>query len=230
MTKRILLSWVLALATLCVAHAQTQTVRGVVSDKASKQPIVGATVVVSSVEGQTLGAATDVNGFFEITGVPLGRQTFLASSVGYTSFTTEGIIVSSTKSVYLEIQLVEGELNLDEVVIRASNNVNKPINELAVVSTRSFSADETDRIAASVNDPGRMAMAYPGVAQGSDDHENDIIVRGNSSFGVLWRLEGIDIPNPNHFARPGTSGGGITVFSAQLLSRSDFSTGAIYTF
>jgi hypothetical protein len=80
---------------------------------------------------------------------------------------------------------------------------------------------------AGVNDLGRMAISYPGVTRGGDDTENDIIIRGNSSFGMLWRLEGIDIPNPNHFARPGTSGGGITVFSAQLLSRSDFSTGGM---
>lgn len=97
---------------------------------------------------------------------------------------------------------------------------------MSVVSTRSFSAEETERYAASANDPGRMALTYPGVQQGGDDSENDIIIRGNSSFGMLWRLEGIDIPNPNHFARAGTSGGGITVFSAKLLANSDFSTGA----
>ncbi|MEN0050278.1 MAG: carboxypeptidase-like regulatory domain-containing protein, partial [Bacteroidota bacterium] len=207
--------------------AQTQSIRGTITDKVTKVPIVGATVVVSSLEEATLGTSTDEKGFFEIQNVPVGRQTIQCSYIGYETTETEGIIVSSTKAVDLEIEMIEGSVSMQDVIVSASRNVNAPINELSVVSTRSFSADETDRIAASVNDPGRMALTYPGVSQSSDDNQNDIIIRGNSAFGMLWRLEGIDIPNPNHFARPGTSGGGITVFSAQLLSRSDFSTGGM---
>jgi hypothetical protein len=210
------------------AISQTQTIRGNIKDKVTQQPIVGATVVVSSVKNEgILATSTDMLGNFEIKNIPLGRQTIRCTFIGYQNYESEGFIVSSTKEVFLEVEMIEGGIEIGEVVVSASNNVNAPMNELSVVSTRSFSADETDRIAASVNDPGRMAMAYPGVAQGSDDTENDIIIRGNSSFGMLWRLEGIDIPNPNHFARPGTSGGGMTVFSAQLMSRSDFSTGGM---
>jgi len=217
-------------ALLCLPFfilAQTQTVRGTITDKITKAAIVGATIIVSSLEEATLGTSTDEKGFFEIKDVPVGRQTIQCSYIGYETVETEGIIVSSTKAVDLEIEMNEGSVSMEDVVVTASRNVNAPINELSVVSTRSFSADETDRIAASVNDPGRMALTYPGVSQSNDDNQNDIIIRGNSAFGMLWRLEGIDIPNPNHFARPGTSGGGITVFSAQLLSRSDFSTGGM---
>jgi hypothetical protein len=202
---------------------QLQTVTGKVTDKTTRQPIIGASVAVGNT---TLGASTDENGYFEIKNVPVGRQTVNCTYIGYQNYISEGFIVSSTKSVALEIELIEG-VDVGEVVINAGNNVNQPINELSVVSTRSFSADETDRIAASVNDPGRLALAYPGVSQGPDDTENDIVIRGNSAFGMSWRLEGIDIPNPNHFARPGSSGGGVTIFSAQLLSRSDFSTGGM---
>lgn len=205
---------------------QTQTISGKVLDKTTQQPIIGATVVIAE-SAPPLGSTSDVDGNFEIKNVPLGRQVIKCSYIGYEDFQSEGIVVRSAKAVFLEIQLLEGSVELGEVVVTASGNVNKPVNQLSVVSTRSFSADETDRIAASVNDPGRLALAYPGVAQGSDDNENDIIIRGNSSFGMMWRLEGIDIPNPNHFARPGTSGGGVTVFSSQLLSRSDFSTGGM---
>lgn len=226
MTKQFLILLCL-LATPFLSTGQTQTIKGTVKDKVTQQPVFGATIIVTSVKDQTLGASTDENGDFEITNVPLGRQSVKCEFIGYQPYESEGFIVSSTKAIFLEIDLVEGGVNLSEVIVSAGSNVNQPINELSVVSTRSFSADETDRIAASVNDPGRMAMAYPGVAQGADDNENDIIVRGNSAFGMLWRLEGIDIPNPNHFARPGTSGGGITVFSAQLMSRSDFSTGGM---
>lgn len=203
----------------------TQTIKGTVKDKVSQLPIIGATVVLENSSPQ-LGASTNADGQFVIENVPLGRQSLTCSYIGYETYQSEALIVNSQKMVTLEIELQEG-LSLEEVVVKASGRVNLPVNELSVVSTRSFSADETERIAASVNDPGRLALAYPGVSQGTDDNENDIIIRGNSSFGMLWRLEGIDIPNPNHFARPGTSGGGVTVFSAQLLSRSDFSTGGM---
>ena len=203
---------------------KTQIIKGFVKDKITQQPIIGASILV---EGTSLGAATDLDGNFEMKSVPVGRHSLICTYIGYESYVSEAFILSSVKSLYIEIEMLEGGINLNEVVISGGSMVNKPINELAVVSTRSFTADETDRIAASVNDPGRLALAYPGVAQGADDNENDIIIRGNSSFGMIWRLEGVDIPNPNHFARPGTSGGGITIFSAQLLSRSDFSTGGM---
>jgi hypothetical protein len=113
------------------------------------------------------------------------------------------------------------------VVVSAAKNAFEAVNPLSVVSTRSFTAEETDRIAAGINDPGRVALSYPGVKQGPDETENTIIVRGNSPVGILWRVEGIDIPNPNHFALIGSSVGGVNIFSAQLLARSDFSSGGM---
>ncbi len=205
---------------------QSQFISGTVKDKVTQQPIIGATVIIADSDPQ-IGTVTDLDGTFNFPDVKPGRYSVMCTYIGYADYQSEGTLVSSTKSAFLEVAMSEGGVNLDIVEVTASGNVNKPVNDLAVVSTRSFSADETDRIAASVNDPGRLALAYPGVAQGSDDTENDIIIRGNSSFGMMWRLEGIDIPNPNHFARPGTSGGGVTVFSSQLLSRSDFSTGGM---
>ncbi|MFT5384007.1 MAG: hypothetical protein ACI81W_001407, partial [Saprospiraceae bacterium] len=135
------------------------------------------------------------------------------------------LIVNSAKEVALYISLVESAITTDEVVVTAFQSSNEPLNELSIVSTRSFSVEETQRYAASANDPSRMTMGFPGV-QPSRDSRSDIVIRGNSSIGMLWRLEGIDIPNPNHFARRGSSGGGITVFSVSMLSNSDFSTGA----
>jgi hypothetical protein len=209
---------------LLLAQNKTQTIRGIVLDKDSRLPLAGATIAVLK-SNPTLGANTDENGKFTITQVPLGRQAFQCTYLGYETYNTEEIIVGSGKEIELQIEMLESATVTETVIINASRKINAPINELAVVSARSFSVEETERIPASINDPGRMALSYPGVTQGGDDTENDIIVRGNSSFGILWRLEGIDVPNPNHFARPGTSGGGITVFSAQLLSRSDFYTG-----
>ena len=149
--------------------------------------------------------------------VPLGRQTILAQYVGYNPFAADNLIVSAAKELYLEIEMIESSQTTDEVVVTATSGSNTPLNELSVVSTRSFSVEETQRYAASINDPGRMVMAFPGV-QSNNDSENDIVIRGNSAVGVLWRVEGMDIANPNHFARPATTGGGVSVFSASLLS------------
>lgn len=203
-----------------------QNIRGTVIDKDTRQALIGANVSIKN-STPVIGTATDINGQFLLENVPYGRQTLICEYLGYEFYKSDDIVVSSAKEVIIAIELLESSVQMNEVVVKAIRNVTEPLNELAVVSTRSFSVEETERIAASVNDPSRMALAFPGVQQGRDDSENDIIIRGNSSFGMLWRLEGIDIPNPNHFARPGTSGGGVTIFSAQLLSRSDFSTGAM---
>lgn len=203
---------------------QTQSVRGVVKDKISEQGLIGVTVVLD--KNSEIGAITDINGRFELENVPIGRQQLKVSYVGYQTIVTEGIIINSNRVEDIEVFMQAGVM-INNVEIVADGNANAPINELAVVSARSFSVEETERMPAGVNDMGRMALSYPGVQQGSNDTENDIIIRGNSSVGILWRLEGMDIPNPNHFARPGTSGGGITLFSAQLLTRSDFYTGGM---
>lgn len=216
----------LSLSVALWSQVPTQTIRGRVTDKITRQPIVGAAITIP---GSTpfIGTSSDELGVFRLEKVPAGRVAVECSFVGYQTWQSPALILSSAKELVLDIELEEGLL-LEGVEVSASAvDLNAPLNESALVSARSFSVEETERIPASVNDPGRMALAFPGVQKGGNDTENDIIIRGNSSFGVLWRLEGLDIPNPNHFARPGTSGGGITVFSASLLARSDFATGAM---
>ncbi len=205
--------------------AQTQTIRGTVIDAHTLRPIEAVAV---QVEGTARGALTDSAGAFKIEGIPVGRVRVKCTYLGYTPYFSDYIFLNSARGQVLEIQMAEDvDESLDEVLITAQEHPKKALNDLAVVSARSFSAEETKLYAASVNDPGRMATSFAGVQVGTNEDENDILIRGNSSFGVLWRLEGIDIPNPNHFARPGTSGGGITVFSAQLLATSDFMAGAM---
>jgi hypothetical protein len=217
--------FLLLLVTITGRAQVVQTIRGSVVDKATRQPLPGASIVVKG-SVPLLGAVSNEVGEFTILNVPIGRQSIQCTFVGYESFQSEEFILSSAKSVVVAIELQPGVM-LEGIELKAARIVSEPINEHGVVSARSFSVEETERISASVNDMGRMALSFPGVQKGQNDTENDVIIRGNSSFGVLWRLEGIDIPNPNHFARPGTSGGGITVFSAQLLSRSDFFSGGM---
>ena len=218
--------FLLAFCLIGKAQTPTQSVTGKVIDKTTRQPLIGATVMVAE-SNPPLGGVTDINGQYIINNVPVGRRVFVCQYVGYTKSTSDGVIINSAQPSQVDFELIENVMMDDKVVITAFKNADEPVNDLSVVSARSFSPEETERFAASVNDPSRMALSFPGVQQGADDNENDIIIRGNSSIGMLWRLEGIDIPNPNHFARPGTSGGGITVFSAQLLNRSDFSSGAM---
>lgn len=199
-------------------------IKGMVTDKQNGQPLVGARVIVTDL---SLGAVTDTEGRFAIEKVPAGRQNISCQYIGYQSNSVFGVLVSPTREVYLTIELQPETYGITETVISSTKNAFEAVNPLSVVSTRSFTAEETDRIAAGINDPGRVALSFPGVKQGPDETENTIIVRGNSPVGILWRVEGIDIPNPNHFALIGSSVGGVNVFSAQLLSRSDFSSGGM---
>lgn len=203
----------------------TQTIRGTVLDKDSKSPLVGVTVFISTLNPPK-STATDENGEYKLENVPVGRHTVQAEYMGYSGFMSENVILGSAKELILAIELTENAFTTKEVVVTDTvKQQMRTLNEMTVVSGRSFSAEETQRYAGAINDPSRMAMGFAGVRP-NQDNNSDIVVRGNSPVGVLWRLEGIDIPNPNHFARPGSSGGGISIFSAALLANSDFSTGA----
>ncbi|HND87097.1 MAG TPA: TonB-dependent receptor [Saprospiraceae bacterium] len=203
----------------------TQTLKGTVLDKAVKTPLLGATVRVLPPDGQPLGAVADADGRFRVAGVPVGKVAVQVSYLGYKSLSLPSVAVNSGKEVELVIELEEDLLAAHEVVVTAKVDKQKPLNELAAVSARTFSVDETQRFAAAVNDPARMAASFAGVVTGNDGN-NTISIRGNSPNGMLWRIEGVDIPAPNHFSAVGSSGGGISLLSAQLLGNSDFMTGA----
>ena len=219
-----LLLWILAESVFSTAQNLTQNIRGAVIDKDSRRPLPGATVFVADDSVQST-VTTDSLGNFVLRGVAVGRRIVQCSFTGYINYSTDNIIVNSAREVELLIEMEQYYLPESEVVVKAPLNPKLPVNKLSVVSTRSFTPEETNRYATSVNDPSRMAMSFPGV-QPSRDTRNDLNIRGNSAAGMLWRLEGIDIPNPNHFARKGSSGGGITIFSSSMLDNSDFSSGA----
>lgn len=219
-----LLPFLLCCLLTGIASAQqlTQTLRGTVFDANTLEPLIGAEVVVQGTE-PLLGTTTDENGNFELQGVPVGRQVVECKYIGYQPYLRDNLQITSSREYVLEIAMKEG-VDLAEVVVSAYER-NEAVNELFVASIRRIDPEALQYHAATANDPGRLVMSFPGV-QPSRDSRSDIVIRGNSSAGVLWRLEGIDIPNPNHFARRGSSGGGITIFSASLLGSSDFSVGA----
>ncbi len=218
--KRLLFALLVLLVSSAFAQ---QTVKGTVVDLESNYPLPGVNVVVISDTTRLLGAATDMNGKFKIENVPLGRQELKVTYLGYTPQTLT-VVVNSGKEVVLNIQLEESSTLMDEVVIESSNGRDVK-NEMAMVSAQVFSVEETERYAGSRGDPARMASNFAGI-QGSDDSRNDIVVRGNSPLGVLYRVEGVDIPNPNHFAVSGSTGGPVSIINNKSLANSDFFTGA----
>ena len=223
---RFRLSIVLSLLLAFAASAQnfTQTVRGQVVDKVAQTSLPGATIIVMG-SNPLIGSTTDFDGNFKLTHIPVGNISLQVSFIGYKEIVLPNIVVNSGKEVVLSIPLEEDITQMDEIVITPDVDKNKPLNEMAVVSARTFSVEETRKFAAAVNDPARMVTSYAGVVT-TDDGNNAISIRGNSPYGLLWRMEGIDIPNPNHFSNVGTSGGGISILSSQLLTNSDFLTGA----
>lgn len=205
------------------AQTPTQTLRGKISDQVTQAPMMGASVIILGSE-PLLGTTTDLDGEFAITKVPVGTYSLKISFIGYRDLILPAVILNSGKETVLQLSLEENISEIQEFVVTASEK-DRTINDMISVSGRTFSVEETRKFAAAVNDPGRMATSFAGVV-GTDDGNNNISIRGNSPNGLLWRMEGIDIPNPNHFVNPGSSGGGISILSSQLLTNSDFITGA----
>ena len=200
----------------------SQTLRGSIIDKSIKTVLAGATIeLIGDINKNTI--ATN-DGSFKFDFIPVGRYTIRVSFVGYKTITIPNIPLESGKETFLSLELEEDVTNNKEVIVQSGQNKTRPINDAALVSGRMFSVEETRRFAAGLNDPSRIAASFPGVSSSGDN--NALSIRGNSPNGLLWRMEGVEISNPNHFARVGTSGGGISILSAQLLANSDFLTGA----
>ena len=206
-------------------HAQSlfQTIRGTVIDEDTQLPLAGATIAIPVLQK---GGYSDEEGNFRIEHIPVGRHDMVIQYMGYESRTIPNIVLTSSKEVVLRIGLIESVIQMDAVVIEAKEEKNVAVNELSLVSTRTFSVEETKRFAGGLDDPSRMAVSFAGVQTGTFDDGNEIIIRGNSPKGLLWRLEGIEIPSPNHFTDEGASSGAVSIISSQMLANSDFSTGA----
>jgi hypothetical protein len=212
---------ILSLSTVTACFSQfTQTVRGKVFDAETNYPLTGVRVQIltSDTNARFIGG-TDSNGEFAIKSVPIGKHSLVAKLNSYDQSTLI-IEVNSGKELVLNIPLMERIITKEEIVVTARKK-GEVINEMAVLSAQQFSVEETNRYPGSRMDPARMASNFAGV-QGSDDSRNDIVVRGNSPLGVVYRVEGIDIPNPSHFAVSGSTGGPVSILNNKILGNSDF--------
>ncbi len=207
------------------AQNYTQTVKGKVVDKDSKAPLIGANVIIDNTQ-PVLGTSADINGNFRIENVPIGRQTIKVSYLGYEDLFIPEIMLGTGKEIVLNIELQESILKTGEITITAKREKDRALNTMATISARTFSIEETQRYAGGFNDLSRMTESFAGVSSFTGE-TNEIVIRGNSPRGLLWRVEGIKVANPNHFPRgSGSSGGGISIVTSDVISNSDFFTGA----
>ena len=201
-----------------------QTVRGRILDQDTKIPLVGVNVVLGS-DGPEKGTISDNNGYYRFENVPVGRHNIQCSYVGYEPKSLPNMEVNSGKEFIANVEMEESVYVISEVKITSGKERSLPINDLAVVSGRSFSAYEVENYPGSLSDISRASVSFPGVVS-TNDGQNHIVIRGNSPKGLQWRLEGIEIPNLNHFSDVGASGGGVNVISNNMLGGSDFLTSA----
>ncbi len=213
---------VLAFTCACKLFAQqpTQTVRGKVSELETNFPVIDILVRIQTSDSTLiLRTKTDLDGIYEIKNVPIGKHELRIVSNLYNPFSTS-ITVNSGRELIVDISLQELINEVEEIVIVAQKQ-GEVKNEMATVSAIQFSVEETERYAGSRGDPARMASNFAGV-QGADDSRNDIVIRGNSPLGIVYKVEGIDIPNPSHFAISGSTGGPVSIINNKSLANSDF--------
>lgn len=222
MYSKLILITVFLFSFTVFAQKPTQTIRGVVLDNASNQPLPFASISISSLR---IGVLADSVGNFVLTKIPIGSYNLAISAVGYESFAMNEILVTSAKEIYLNILLKEKITNLAEVSVKPKVNKEVPLNATASVSAKMLSVEEARRYAGGFDDPARLVSSFAGVS--SNVGNNGISVRGNNTNSLQWKFEGVEIPNPNHFADNYAFGGGLlSALSSHSLGNSDFFSGA----
>ena len=213
----------IALTGYTFGQTNRQTIRGTVVDKQSQQTLPGVIITIIGTD-PAQKTITDVNGIFQLSNILAGRYDIQVLFSGYKEIMIPNVVVTAGKEVSLDISMEENSTNLSEVIVTGVKK-NETVNTMTSVSARSFSTEEVNRYAGGRADPSRLAANFAGVSS-PDDSRNDLVIRGNSPTGVLWRIEGLNIPNPNHFSTIGTTGGPVSGINTNLLKNSDFFTSA----
>ncbi|MEP4910943.1 MAG: carboxypeptidase regulatory-like domain-containing protein, partial [Algibacter sp.] len=203
--------------------AQTGSIRGRIIDNITEQPLEAVTVVFLA--DSTKGTTTNDKGLYRLDNIPIGRVSLGISYIGYETITLPNIEVISGKDVLVDIRLTESFSTLNEVVLSSRPKKDKALNKLAAVSARQVSVEEITKYAGGRSDVARLASNFAGVSA-PNDSRNDIVVRGNSPTGLLWRIDGIPVPSPNHFSSLGTTGSPVSALNPNVMGSSDFITSA----
>lgn len=216
----------IAILVSFIANSQqfTQSLRGTIIDFDTKTEVPFATISILESNPLKITSSNEF-GEFRFDSVPLGRISIKITAIGFQDLVLPNILLESGKEKVLNIEMQTDVQNLEEVVIKSQHDKSESLNKMALLSAKTVTVEETNRYAGSINDPARMVANFAGVV-GNAEGNNDIVVRGNSPRGILWRLEGIDIPNPNHFASNGSTGGPVNMLNGSMLANSDFFSGA----
>ncbi len=199
--------------------AQQGTIEGRVYNAKNDEPVEFATVAIF---GTAIGSISDLDGNFMFTGLEPGYIELRVSSVGFETYVSEAIQVTNAKKVFIEIPLKEANVQLDEVVVKASPF--RKIDE-SPVSLQRISIEEIEKSPGGNRDISKVIQSFPGVAS-TPAQRNDVIVRGGGPSENTFYLDGIEIPNINHFATQGASGGPVGIINADFLREVNLYTGA----
>lgn len=205
-----------------IAQGNIQAIRGSIVDNVTKQGLVGVTIYISGSK-PLITAESDTNGNYRMENILPGRYDLSINYLGYQAQTIPNVLVTSGKEVVLDIEMVETVGSLKEVEVRG--NKRGVQNEMSTISARSFSMEEVNRYSGGMGDPSRLAANFAGVVT-PNDQRNDLVIRGNSPLGVLWRIDGLNVPNINHFSTLGSTGGPVSALNTNVLKNSDFMTSA----
>ena len=220
--KKNILSFLLIFIQTAIFAQSMQKIRGTVQDADSGQPLIGVSLSISNGKA---ACKTDSNGVFTFDKLPVGRYSLQISVLGYEQILLTELLLESSKELNLNLKLKEQPTLLQETIVRGGRT-------RALSSVNKITMEQVMRFPATFQDPARLAMSYAGVAN-TNDQANAMVIRGNSPNGLQWRLEGVEIVNPNHLSNAGTfsdratqNAGGTNILSAQLLGEMDFMTGA----
>jgi len=194
-------------------------IHGKVFDKKNNEPIPFANIVVWNT---TVGTTSDIDGNYEIKGLKPGYIELRVSSIGYKTFISEAILITNARPANLEIQLEESSVEIEEVVVKASpfrRSIDSP------VSLRRINIDEIEKNPGGNRDISKIIQSLPGVAS-TPAYRNDVIVRGGGSSENRFYLDGVEIPNINHFATQGASGGPVGIINVDFIREVNFYSGA----
>ncbi|WP_341225956.1 TonB-dependent receptor [uncultured Arcticibacterium sp.] len=223
--KKYILIFIGVLASQIAFAQQTNSIRGKVKAELTETPLEKATVRII---GSDLNTKTDEDGTFIFQKVPTGRLELEISMVGYSKQVVKELVLTANKELVLTILLEESTRDLEGVTVTAAS----PNLSGAKTSLQSITVEQVMRFPATFFDPARLALSFPGVAN-ANDQANGMSIRGNNPTGLQWRLEGMEIVNPNHTANAGTfsdqatsNAGGVIMVSAQMMGNTNFLTGA----
>jgi hypothetical protein len=200
------------------AQVPTGEIRGQLIDGQTKMPLIGANIYIKN---HPLGAATDTIGYYIIEKVPVGSYTLQFEYMGYMPVAKTDVIIRSARMTTVNVSLKPSYLQSDVIEVNAgyfSETENKPLSKI------NFSREEIRRSPGSAGDVSRIILALPGVAK-VDDQSNNLVVRGGSPMENTFYIDGIEVPNINHFQTQGASGGAIGILNVDLIEDITLYTG-----